>query len=160
MFLVNDIIRLWRTFCVNYEAHTEDEPDEKKAGRQLKHFKLQHSRLLTCYSALLWMLAEYRTAGTVSLDRVRQLFARSPIDRIKDLSTADPSLAAPVEQLLQAYEQFLNTTSKPKDEIIAQILTDGRRKAQPEASPSLGEAVYDLLQKVGQDSDFHRMIVV
>jgi hypothetical protein len=52
-FLANDILRIWRTFCVNYEARTETEPAEKKAKRKLKNYKLEHSRLLTCYSALL-----------------------------------------------------------------------------------------------------------
>jgi predicted nucleotidyltransferase len=52
-FLANDILRLWRTFCVNYEARTFTEPAEKRAKRKLKNYKLKHSRLLTCYSALL-----------------------------------------------------------------------------------------------------------
>ena len=29
-FFTNDILRLWRTFCVNYEARTSREPEEKK----------------------------------------------------------------------------------------------------------------------------------
>ena len=29
-FLANDILRLWRTFCVNYEARTERKPDQEK----------------------------------------------------------------------------------------------------------------------------------
>ena len=33
-FLANDILRLWRTFCVNYEARTQTEPAEKKAKRK------------------------------------------------------------------------------------------------------------------------------
>ncbi len=35
-FLANDILRLWRTFCVNYEAYTAKEPDDKRAERKLK----------------------------------------------------------------------------------------------------------------------------
>jgi hypothetical protein len=38
-FLTNDILRLWRTFCVNYEARTKTEPAEKKAKRKLKNYK-------------------------------------------------------------------------------------------------------------------------
>ena len=60
-FLANDILRLWRTFCVNYEANTSREPAEKKAKRKLKNYKLKHSRLLTCYSALLYILGLFRT---------------------------------------------------------------------------------------------------
>ncbi len=34
-FLANDILRIWRTFCVNYEARTEKDPPERKAKRKL-----------------------------------------------------------------------------------------------------------------------------
>ena len=67
-FLVNDILRLWRTFCVNYEARTKkknEKPDEK-ANRKLKNYKLKHSRLLTCYSALVYLMAVMAERGTVS----------------------------------------------------------------------------------------------
>ena len=50
-YLANDILRLWRTFCVNYEAFTKREPEDERAKRRLKNYKLRHSRLLTCYSA-------------------------------------------------------------------------------------------------------------
>src|SRR5437879_12377305 len=65
-FLANDILRLWRTFCVNYEARTERVPLEEKAKGKLKNYKLKHSRLLTCYSALLYLLAVYGDQGTVN----------------------------------------------------------------------------------------------
>lgn len=64
-FLANDILRLWRTFCVNYEARTVREPDETKAKGKLKNYKLKHSRLLTCYSAILFLLAVYARQQTV-----------------------------------------------------------------------------------------------
>lgn len=31
-FLTNDVLRLWRTFCVNYEAGSSRSPDDKKAA--------------------------------------------------------------------------------------------------------------------------------
>jgi predicted nucleotidyltransferase len=65
-FLANDILRLWRTFCLNYEARTLQDPPEKKAKRRLKNYKLKHSRLLTCFSALAYLLAVFCRDGTVS----------------------------------------------------------------------------------------------
>src|SRR5205807_2008244 len=56
-FLANDILRLWRTFCVNYEARTKSEDVSQRAKRRLKNFKLKHSRLLTCYSGIVYLLA-------------------------------------------------------------------------------------------------------
>ena len=32
-FLTNDILRFWRTLCVNYEAHTKKDPPPEKAKR-------------------------------------------------------------------------------------------------------------------------------
>ena len=43
-FLANDILRLWRTFCVNYEARTQTEPPVKKAKRKLKNYNRCASR--------------------------------------------------------------------------------------------------------------------
>ncbi len=43
-FLVNDILRFWRTLCVNYEAGLTTNP----AKRRAKNYKLKYSRLLTC----------------------------------------------------------------------------------------------------------------
>ena len=75
-FLSNDILRLWRTFCVNYEANTRTDPVEKKAKRKVKNYKLKHSRLLTCYLALLYLLAVFKTHKTV-------LLLRSPNGKFK-----------------------------------------------------------------------------
>ena len=87
-FLANDILRMWRTFCVNYEARTQSAPPEKKAKRRLKNYKLKHSRLLTCYSALLYLLAlaQFHEAGSAEHQATSFLFAVSrralPLDDV------------------------------------------------------------------------------
>jgi predicted nucleotidyltransferase len=48
-YLANDILRLWRTFCVNYEFGRKS----KRTASKIKNYKLKHSRMLTCYSALI-----------------------------------------------------------------------------------------------------------
>ena len=65
-FLSNDILRLWRTLCVNYEARTKTTPEQEKAKRELTNYKLKHSRLLTCYSGILYLLAIFKARGTVA----------------------------------------------------------------------------------------------
>lgn len=69
-YLANDILRYWQTLCLNYEAATsERSPDKQspreRAKRKIKNYKLKHSRMLTCYSAVLYLLYIY--------DRNRQL---------------------------------------------------------------------------------------
>jgi predicted nucleotidyltransferase len=82
-FLGNDILRLWRTFCVNYEANTSSEPPEKRAKRKLKNYKLRHSRLLTCYSALLYLLATYVNQNTVHPTDAISMTMLSPTERLE-----------------------------------------------------------------------------
>jgi hypothetical protein len=87
-FLANDILRLWRTFCVNYEAFTDKEPDVKKAKRKIQNYKLKHSRLMTCYSAILFLLFIYRKNKTVTPQDAMHLFQKSPTHRIQEMETS------------------------------------------------------------------------
>lgn len=82
-FLANDILRMWRTFCVNYEARTQSVPPERKAKRSVKNYKLKHSRLLTCYSALLYLLAVFSENGAVSPTDAANMIALSPTKRLE-----------------------------------------------------------------------------
>ena len=85
-FLANDILRLWRTFCVNYEARTERQPEVEKAKGKLKNYKLKHSRMLTCYSALLCLLAVYARGKTVSPKDALEIISQTPTERLDALT--------------------------------------------------------------------------
>jgi predicted nucleotidyltransferase len=82
-FLTNGILRLWRTFCVNYEARTAREPEEKRAKRKIKNYKLKHSRLLTCYSGLLYLLGVFSARGTVTPTDAAEMVALTPTERLE-----------------------------------------------------------------------------
>jgi predicted nucleotidyltransferase len=79
-FLANDILRLWRTFCVNYEARSRTGPPREKAKRKLKNYKLKHSRLLTCYSAIVYLVAVFKVHKTVTPNNVRQMVKLRPTE--------------------------------------------------------------------------------
>jgi hypothetical protein len=124
-FLANDILRLWRTFCVNYEARTEREPEEKKAERKLTNYKLKHSRLLTCYSALLYLLARYACQNSVHPPDIMVMIGLSPTRRLEALR-GDPALADShqiIDDLLAQYERFLETTNASEDDLISRFRT-------------------------------------
>jgi hypothetical protein len=161
-FLANDILRLWRTLCVNYEAGTFTEPDEEKAKRKLKNFKLKHSRLLTCYSALLFLLYVYESEKTVSPGKAREMVELTPTQRLEFL-LRQKSLA-PVHDklslLIGQYESFLTASNQPKSALIAQFLDKEQgRKLLHEAS-RFGNLVFDVLGEMGKSSRFHRLLVV
>jgi hypothetical protein len=108
-FLGNDILRLWRTFCVNYEAGTEREPEEKKAKGKLKNYKLKHSRLLTCYSAVLYLLAIYDQQKSVHPQDALNMIALTPTGRLEWLRDQNSLTDArnTIEKLLEHYERAI-----------------------------------------------------
>jgi hypothetical protein len=160
-FLANDILRLWRTFCVNYEAGTKRDPPEAKAKRKLKNYKLKHSRLLTCYSALLYLLAVYGNNGTVGPDDAKNMSGMTPTQRVEWLRS-QPSLAdahSKIDSLLGQYERFLKLTNASEEELIARFL-DKKSRGHFGSSSDFGNSIYDVLNSIGGGGRFHRLLVV
>jgi len=158
-YLVNDVLRLWRTFCVNYEATTEERPAEKRAKRQLKNYKLRHSRLLTCYSGLAYLLGVYEANETVRIEDAVAMVQASPTERLSWIAKQFAAASSDVDEVLSIYGRFLERTAANEDELIAQI-TRGERLSGLD-QPQFGDAVFRLLRKIGSNGNLlYRMIVV
>jgi len=158
--LANDILRMWRTFCVNYEARTHIYTPRERAKRRLKNYKLKHSRLLTCYSTLACLSALYKQAGTVHPRDVRELATKSPTKRLQWIgSHAAPWSHGTVERILESYEAFLEKTDVEEDSLVESFMDPTLRKRFPEAN-ALGEHMAQLLSEVGEGSKLHRMLLV
>jgi predicted nucleotidyltransferase len=161
-FLANDILRLWRTFCVNYEARTSREPAERKAKRKLKNYKLKHSRLLTCYSALLYLLAIFARERTVSPEDAINMTRLSPTGRLEWVIEQPQTGEAhsTIRKLLVHYEEFLAATNHPEKELIASFLNPERSKEHMRSANTLGDLTFEALEILGQRSALHRLLVV
>ena len=161
-FLANDILRMWRTFCVNYEARTQSEPPERKAKRKLKNYKLKHSRLLTCYSALLYLLAIFHDKHTVSPADTAAMIKLTPTRRLEWLaSQSNLAEARPkIDELLKCYEEFLDNTSHPEAELVQRFMEKEQSKRYFESANRFGDLVFEVLDAVGRKNRFHRLIVV
>jgi hypothetical protein len=166
-FLTNDILRLWRTFCVNYEARTSIEPPEKKAKRKLKNFKLKHSRMLTCYSALLYLLSQYRRSKTVTPADAIAMVELSPTERLSWLNSEEKSASVSqrVDSLLQKYEAFLNITEHDEDSLIRTFLDKAAGGQLLKSAYEFGDEVFELMELIATDSNgvksrFYRLLVV
>jgi predicted nucleotidyltransferase len=158
-FLANDIIRLWRTFCVNYEWRTRGK--EKEKG-QLKNFKLKHSRLMTCYSALIWLLFVYKERKTVTHDDVFKMIKLTPTERLDALKDENSLQNARkiIGDLLNKYESFLQTTHIDEDGLLRRFSdTQQRNKYMDEAS-TFGNLMFEALESIGKGNLFYRHLVV
>ena len=161
-FLANDILRLWRTFCVNYEARTARVPDEAKAKGKLKNYKLKHSRLLTCYSALVYLLAVYGRQKTVSPADAMDMINLTPTERLEWL-LGQPDLAhahSKVSELLDQYERFLETTNAAEDELVSRFMNKETSHSYITAAYRFGDLLFKVLTSIGNENQFHRLLVV
>jgi predicted nucleotidyltransferase len=161
-FLANDILRLWRTFCVNYEARTASDPPEKKAKRKLKNYKLKHSRLLTCFSALAYLLVIHVRSATVTREDAKDMVSLSPTQRIEWISQQPGAerVASNTEAILRIYERFLQSTSESEPVLMERFMNPDEARRLVDEGNELGASMYQLLAKLGEDSDFHRLLVV
>ena len=145
-FVANDILRMWRTFCVNYEARTKREPDDKKIKGKIKNYKLKHSRLLTCYSALLYFLEIYNRSGTVTPADAVAMIKLTPTERLEwlkgqpDLKGAESAL----DGLLVKYDRFLQTTSVNESELIGQFSDKATASDFMTRAAEFGDLMYEL----------------
>jgi predicted nucleotidyltransferase len=161
-FLANDILRMWRTFCINYEARTQSAPPAKKAKRRLKNYKLKHSRLLTCYSALLYLLVVFLRRKTVSPDDISGMVTLTPTERIEWLAGQSEvgTARSKLEELLALYEDFLSRTDASEGELVERFMDEAKRREYFESASRFGDLVFEVLQVFGGGNRFHRLLVV
>jgi hypothetical protein len=161
-FLANDILRMWRTFCVNYEARTQREPETLMAKRRLKNYKLKHSRLLTCYSALLYLLAAFTKNKTVSPTDIKHMISLTPTARLEWLLKQSHCAKAheSIQNLITRYEAFLDKTDAPEKELVELFKDKQKRKEHFGSQYEFGNAVSEVLSVIGERSLFYRLLVV
>lgn len=161
-FLTNDILRLWRTLCVNYEAKTERQPKAEKAKGKLKNYKLKQSRLLTCYSALLYLLAIYRREKSVRPTDAVAMVHLTPTERLEWLLNQDVVSDAhnSVRSLLEKYEEFLQMTNASEEELVASFMNKSKSRDYITKANDFGNVMFDAIKTIGGDNRFHRLLVV
>jgi predicted nucleotidyltransferase len=161
-FLANDILRLWRTFCVNYEVNTERQPDYKKWKRKTKNYKLKFSRLLTCYSALLYLLHVFQNNGTVRPEDALHMVELSPTERIEEIRAKSTSqkIENCLTTLLEKYDSFLSVTDVPEAKLVEQFADDKTSTKHFGEARDFGASMFEVLSLIGAGSEFHRLLVV
>ena len=102
LFLLNDIIRYWRTICVDYEhkAYVENK------AREPRLIKLRFSRMLLYASGVLAIGRGYGRSYEAKLENLHSLLGQHPIRRIRSVVGEG---AAPVLELYAEFLEALNT---------------------------------------------------
>jgi hypothetical protein len=102
-FLLNDLVRYWRTIAVDFESKMRSRKDE---GWGLRNAKLRLSRKALFAGGLLPVLECYRYAAGDMLDYLDARMSVPPLDRIADAFVAHGAID-PGVRVLNAYDEFL-----------------------------------------------------
>jgi len=142
-FLINDILRFWRTLCVNYEAGSPKDPEKRRA----KNYKLKHSRLLTCFSAIVGLQAQYQKESTITPETAIETLSLTPLERLEHAKPAmHVSLHDKIGELFNLYERFLVETDCSKQELYEKMRDPGYYKESLENARVFGDTMFSLLE--------------
>ena len=163
-FLFNDIIRMWRTFCVNYEFYRRD-----KMRDGVKNLKLKYSRMLTCYSALLTLLSDYTQNHSVSPSNVKLMASKTPTERLEELvsryagsTSSDKRIRSNLDEALVDYSGFLQLVHG-RDGEPAEVLKEEEevwRKRSYEFGEKLTRAMSDIAGTDPLSNDLYRIVLI
>jgi hypothetical protein len=151
VFLVNDVIRFWRTMCLNYEHNrnrkfsqaglTKDAIQIKKSEIHIKNLKLRFSRKLTCYSFLLSLLYSEKVLKQADILEIIKL---TPLQRLENLAQ-DSLIKQDVEKLITSYFWFLQKTQNDKSQLIEWISDEENRNNAFDQSRKFAEIICKLM---------------
>jgi hypothetical protein len=156
-FLFNDILRMWRTFCVNYEYYRTKGSSKSKT----KLFKLKYTRMLTCYSAIAYLLSVFARSGTVSPGDIRGMVRITPTERLRAIASSEfwgpaarkSDLATAVSEMLRLYSEFLELVHKDQDEVADEFVNN--HKQWRERSHDFAKKWAELLETIEGESSEH-----
>ncbi len=161
-FLVNDILRFWRTLTLNYEHHrsklralTNDQLECKKAESALKNYKLKVSRQATCFSMIANLSAE---SPPVRPETVIELCRMTPSERF-DRLRGRGGAADLIDELMYEYDQFLDVIQRPANELVASFMQSKVRKDALDRAKKYGDLIYRLLVEVVPDDRMRSLVV-
>jgi len=166
-YLANDILRYWRTLCLNYEASASENalreqalPD--RAKRKIKNYKLKHSRMLTCYSAVLHLLFIYAKNKTVTVSDAQTMVSLTPTERVEfvasELKGSEP--AAWISEFLGKYERFLDITNASEAELVGLFSDDVEAHKLRDEQSDFGDLAYKILYSIGHENRLYRRLLI
>lgn len=162
IFLINDIIRYWKSLCLSYESHGAPQGEHEIAKRRLRNYKLKYARLLTCYSAVLYLCWLSRTLKTITPADARAMADMKPLQRLEriDAEAGGETTRRSIRNLLELYARFLQETDAAKAIQIEKFGNQAYHEERRIEAREFGDEMYRALTSIGADVPMFRFILV
>jgi hypothetical protein len=162
VFLINDILRYWKLLCLSYESHGAPQGNVEIAKRRLRNYKLKYSRLLICYSAIVYLCWLSRVRQSVTPADAMRMIALRPLERLENVRAKSRSADASdsVTRILELYSTFLDHTDAEKDVLIKRFGRQTYHEQRRNEAREFGDEIFRLLNAVALDLPIYRYLVV
>jgi predicted nucleotidyltransferase len=151
VFLLNDILRYWRTLCLNYERARSIQGKSWKK----RNLNLRFSRLLTVFGTILPLMLERE----VTTEKIKVLTSFTPMERLAmglDLLEDAADLQAEFGGFLDCYEEFLRI----KETHDFDKLEDNVRAELKQKADYVAEFIFRALNHPSVPQRFRRYLVI
>ncbi|ABY33251.1 nucleotidyltransferase domain-containing protein [Methylorubrum extorquens] len=155
-FIVNDIMRFWKTLCLNYEHKRNQQENARKIKQKIRNFKLGYSRLMTCF-ATVGLLSSYKQ---ITKDDLVNICKSAPLDRLLMLADREPLIKSQLVSALIQYHWFLEKTQKSTNELEAYFSCKNNRKEAFTHASKFGDEMFKIVQLSATHSNTLRYLVV
>jgi predicted nucleotidyltransferase len=152
LFLLNDLLRYWRTLCLNYE---ETRHDSKRAWRK-KNVNLKFSRMMTVFGTILPLIVKRPS----SADELFEICCTTPLDRLAAAvdRLGDDALASRWVGILDSYESFL--TWKEAEDAEVALKGDSMKDEVRVHADRLSGFLFDSLSHPSIPIEYRRYLVL
>lgn len=162
LFLMNDVIRYWKTLCLNYENYRQNNIDnkEKRSKILIKNMKLKFSRMLTCYSFLILLVL---FSDNINPEKILKITNKSPVDRIKmakRILEKNEDLCRHMDIILREYEWFLEASDGKHGEIDKIVLENEFRKEMNKRAAEFSDSIFMVIRSIGEENKVIKHIVI
>ncbi len=151
LFLLNDLLRYWRTVCLNYEEIRSSQKPWRK-----KNINLKFSRMLTVFATVLLLVVK----RGVSIDDLKEYCKLSPLDRLATglNSLEDKNLFTEWTEILDIYEDFL--AWKEDEEIEKHLKTTDKQEQINSHAKRFSDYLYKALSHENILLDYRKYLVL
>lgn len=157
IFLLNDIMRFWKTLCLNYEQKRNEMSlvtDEEKAKHRLKNFKLKFSRKAICYSMIIPLSMNEKSFSTKR--QVIDLAKLTPLERFESISTKH-STKKLYKELVDRYEWFLDEAQR--SDVTEKLLGGEYKNNVFQKGNEFSHCIFKILKDVSGDEAIEKIII-
>lgn len=163
LFLVNDIIRFWKTMCLNYEHkrnreyHGLDEKQmkDKKNKIRLKNLKLKFSRKSTCYSFILSLLW---SESTLKQEDVFKIAQTTSLHRLLILSENN-TIKKEVQETIKLYLWFLDVVQMEEKNALQWINNEKNRIEAFDKSKLFGQKIFNIMMESPNKNSLSYLVI-